>query len=71
MPKPSLTQPFRLINSFAVSMRKSDDKLYILPKNDNEDNLEHVNTWDNFDVKRQYIDPCRQCSKLSVSVEII
>ena len=66
MPKPSLTQPFRLINSFAVSMRKSDDKLCVLLKNDNEENLEHVNTWDNFDVKRQYVDPCRQCSDLPV-----
>ena len=71
MPKPSLTEPFRLINYFAVSMRKSDDKLYILLKNDIEDNLEHMNTWGNFDVKRQYIDPCRQCSDLSVSIGII
>ena len=71
MPKPSLTQPFHLVNSFAVSMRKSDDKKYILLKNDNEDNLEDMNACDNFDVKRQYIDPCRQCSDLLVSIEIV
>ena len=65
MPKPLLTQPVRLIN-VAVSMWKSVVKLYILLKNDNEDNLEHMDTWDNFDVKRQYVDPCRQSSDLSV-----
>ena len=70
MPKPLLTQPVRLIN-VAVSMWKSVVKLYILLKNDNEDNLEHMNTWDNFDVKRQYIDPCRQYLDPSVSIEII
>ena len=66
MPKPSLAQPFRLINSFTVSMRKSDDKLCVLLKNDNKEKLEHMNTWNNFDVKRQYVDLCRQYSDLPV-----